>query len=66
MNYPKITLRAARVNAGLSQKEAAEKLNISKCTLSNYEKGIFSPSWDMVKKIGNLYDFPIDFIFFGS
>lgn len=66
MNYPKITLKAARVNAGLSQKEAAEKLNISKCTLANYEKGIFSPSWDMVKKIGNLYDFPIDFIFFGS
>nr|WP_296077695.1 helix-turn-helix transcriptional regulator [uncultured Ruminococcus sp.] len=66
MNYPKITLKAARVNAGLSQKEAAQKLNISRDTLSNYEKGIFSPSWDMVHKIGDLYDFPIDFIFFGS
>ena len=30
MEYPKITLKAARVNAGLSQKEAADMLNISK------------------------------------
>lgn len=66
MEYPKITLKAARVNAGLSQKEAAEMLNISKETLSNYEKGAYSPSWDMVHKIGEVYKFPVDFIFFGK
>ena len=32
MDYPKITLAAARVNAGYSQKEAAKKLNISNKT----------------------------------
>lgn len=63
MKYPKITLKAARVNAGLSQKKAAEMLNISKETLSNYEKGAYSPSWDMVHKIGEVYKFPVDFIF---
>lgn len=66
MEYPKITLKAARVNAGLSQKEAADMLNISKETLSNYEKGTYSPSWDMVHRIGELYRFPVDFIFFGK
>ena len=66
MEYPKITLKAARVNAGLSQKEAADMLNISKETLSNYEKGTYSPSWDIVHRIGELYRFPVDFIFFGK
>jgi DNA-binding XRE family transcriptional regulator len=64
--YPKIQLKAARVNANLSQEEAAEKLNISKATLQNYEAGKTIPQWDMVKKIGELYKFPTDFIFFGS
>ena len=64
--YPKITLAAARVNAGFSQEEAAIKLNISKETLSNYERGKSVPNWDMVKKIEDVYDFPTDFIFFGE
>lgn len=66
MEYPKIQLKAARVNANLSQEEAAEKLNISKATLQNYEAGKTMPQWDMVKKIGEVYNFPTDFIFFGS
>lgn len=66
MNYPKITLAAARVNAGLTQKEAAKKLNICQKTLINYETGEKVPNWDMVNKIGKLYAFPVDFIFFGS
>lgn len=66
MTYPKITLAAARVNAGYSQKEAAEKLNISSKTLFNYEAGEQVPDWEMVHKIETLYEFPADFIFFGS
>lgn len=66
MDYPKITLAAARVNAGYSQKEAAKKLNISNKTLFNYETGDQVPDWEMVHKIESLYEFPADFIFFGS
>lgn len=66
MNYPKITLEAARVNAGFTQKESAEKLGVSTKTLQNYESGESVPNWDMVQKIGELYCFPTDFIFFGS
>lgn len=63
MQYPKIQLKAARVNANLSQDEAAEMLNISKATLQNYESGKTIPQRDMVKRIGNFYHFPIDYIF---
>lgn len=63
MQYPKIQLKAARVNANLSQDEAAEMLNISKATLQNYESGKTIPQRDMVKRIGEVYHFPIDYIF---
>lgn len=66
MDFPKIQLKAARVNANLTQEEAAIKLNISKATLQNYETGKSMPQWDMVKKIGEVYHFPTDYIYFGN
>ena len=66
MKYPSISLKAARVNAELTQKEAAQKLGINQATLQNYEKGITFPTMNMVDKISELYDFPKDYIFFGS
>lgn len=62
---PQITLAAARVNAGLNQQEAARKLGISKATLQNYEAGKTVPDWDMVHKIGTVYQYPHEYIFFG-
>lgn len=66
MDFPKIQLKAARVNANLTQKEAAKMLNISQATLQNYETGKTVPQWDMVEKIGEIYHYPTDYIFFGS
>lgn len=63
---PRISMAAARVNANLSQQEAADKLGISRVTLQNYEAGKSVPNWDMVQRIGDLYKFPIDYIFFGK
>lgn len=65
MEYPKISLKAARVNAGYLQREAAKLFNISPATLQNYESGKTVPNWDMVKKIENVYKFSSNFIFFG-
>lgn len=65
-NYPLISLRAARVNADLTLSEAANKLDISKETLRNYEHGRTSPDWDMVNRIESVYKFPSDYIFFGK
>ena len=36
---PKITLRAARVNAGYTQDELAEKLKVSRATVNAWERG---------------------------
>lgn len=63
MEIPKITLEAARVNAHLTQREAAKKLNIAAATLQNYESGKTTPDWKMVRKIEALYNYPIDYIF---
>lgn len=61
---PKITLEAARVNAGLTQKEAAEQLGISYQTLSRYENNSGIIRQDMIKKMSELYGMPVEFIFF--
>ena len=51
----KITLKAARVNAGLSQQEAAKKLGIDRSTLYLWENGKSSPSVIMFKRIEEIY-----------
>ncbi len=60
----KMTLKAARVNAGLTQKEAAAALGISNKTLCNWENGISFPKADKVEKICSLYGVSYDNIIF--
>lgn len=50
-----ITLKAARVNVGLTQKQAAEKLGISDNALWNYENGRSFPDIMIVKKMEEVY-----------
>ena len=57
-------MAAARVNAGYSQKAAAEKLEISNKTLCNWEKGKSFPTQPMIEKICILYGKPYDAIKF--
>ena len=63
---PKISLAAARVNAGYDQSLAAVKLGVSTETLRNWEKGNTIPTYDKVVKICELYQYPADYIFFGK
>lgn len=60
----KITLEAARVNANLTQREAAKRLGCTRATLQNYEKGRTVPDWNMVRKIEEVYSYPADHINF--
>lgn len=60
----KISLKAARVNAGLSQKEAADKLGISNKTLCSWENGKTFPDQPMIEKICMLYVVTYDMIDF--
>ena len=61
---PKITLKAARVNAGLSQGEAARCLNISVSTLRNWEAGKTFPNKPKIDAICELYGIAFDMLFF--
>ena len=60
----KISLRAARVNAGLSQKEVAISLGISNKTLSSWENGDTFPSADKIVRLCELYNLSYDEINF--
>jgi DNA-binding XRE family transcriptional regulator len=58
-----ITLKAARVNAGLTQEEIASKIHVNKATIINWEKGKTSPSAVQFEKICMLYNVKKDDIF---
>ena len=59
-----IQLKAARVNANLTQKEAAEILGISRGTLANYESYTTKPDISTSKKLAKLYGLTVDEIIF--
>ena len=59
-----IHLKAARVNAGFTQEQAAEKLGISKGTLANYEQYKTSPDIKLAVEIAKLYGKKVDDIIF--
>lgn len=53
-----MTLKAARVNAGLSAKDAAEILGVEPDTLRNWEKGKTFPTVPQIKKLEEAYSVP--------
>lgn len=59
---PRITIKAARVNAGLTQEAAAKRLGISQDTLAKYEKESGKMSLEMFNKISDLYKMPKKFL----
>lgn len=56
----KFSLKAARVNARLSQKAAAKAIGVSNKTLSSWENGITAPTADIIPVICALYGVPYD------
>jgi DNA-binding XRE family transcriptional regulator len=62
----KITLAAARVNAGLTQTDAALALGVSRYTIIAWEAGRTVPDVIKARKIYDLYKRPEDSIFFGK
>lgn len=50
-----LTLKAARVNKGMTQEEAAKLLGINVGTLINYEAGKTFPDVPMITRIEKLY-----------
>lgn len=61
----KITLKAARVNRGLTLAEAAKRLGVSVVTLMNYEDCNTFPSVPVIYRIEDVYNInfaDIDFL----
>lgn len=58
----KITLKAARINAGLDQSDVARKLNVNIATISSWETGKTRPSLTNFRKLCELYGWPEDSI----
>lgn len=63
---PRITLKAARTNAGLTLKEASGKLGVSVATLHKWEFDSSSVKVSDIQKIEEVYQYPTEYIFFGS
>ena len=62
MEFPKISLAAARVNAEMTQEEVAEIMHVSKNTIINWEKGRVEGSFAILNTLASIYNYPIDFI----
>lgn len=50
-----MTLRACRINAGLTREEAAEKVGVSPDTITRWEAGKSYPTVPQIQKIENAY-----------
>lgn len=61
-----ITLRAARVNAGMYLKDAAKLFNIHHETLSNYENDSTNVPRTFFIKLEEVYGIPTERIYFGK
>ncbi len=59
---PKITLKAARVNVGMTQDEVAEKMHKTKQTIINWENGFTMIKYKDLLALSELYDMPLEFL----
>lgn len=53
-------LRALRAGAGLTAYALAKKSGVSKQTLSSLEAGNANPSWDVLCKLADALEVPLD------
>jgi len=63
IEMPRISLAAARVNAGMNQREWANYLEVDVSTITNWEKGKSEPSASQLRKISEKSRIPMDCIF---
>ena len=53
----------ARESRALSMEDLAESINVTRQTVSKYEKGVVSPSPDVLLDISKTLGFPVDFFY---
>ena len=62
MTEPKITLKAARVNAELTLDDVAERIGKSKQSIENWENGKTPIKYSDLIKLSELYEMPVEYI----
>ena len=60
----KISMAAARVNAGLTQKQLANACGVSETTVIKWENGTAVPRVDMLPRLEDAYGIPVDYVRF--
>ncbi|WP_338152968.1 helix-turn-helix transcriptional regulator [Bacillus haynesii] len=55
-------MKKARIRTGLNQKEAAEKVNSTEKTISNYERNYRTPDPETLRKLSEVYDVSTDYL----
>lgn len=60
----KITLKAARINQGLTQTQAGDKIGVSKDTISKWERGECVPNLKYIPAIEDAYNVKYDNLIF--
>lgn len=59
-----ISLEAARVNAKMTQEEAAAEMTVSRNTILNWESGKSEPTITQARRLAILYGLPLESIIF--
>ena len=55
-------MKAARLMANMDQETAAHELGIAKSTLSNYERAKTDATFQVARKMSDLYDVSLDWL----
>lgn len=63
MQEIKISLAAARVNSGLDYEDFAAKLGVAPEKIAEWESGQGEPNASQLRKISELSNIPMDYIF---
>ncbi len=59
---PKISLKAARVNAEMTQDDVAHRLHKTKQTIVNWENGVTDIKFNDLRALSELYAMPIEYL----
>lgn len=63
---PKISLKAARINAGFTAKEVGKIVGKNYQTILKYEQDSSNIPLDFGKELAKLYKYPFNYIFLGE
>lgn len=55
-----VTIKAARINSGMTQTDVAKKMNVTPVTISNWEIGKTIPNANQFIELSKLYNVPIE------